>query len=136
MVRTRASENRERTPRQELNKASVPGTEHTPEQIRQLQEEDQTLIKYRRIAQAGKQQVGKVKFLLKNGLLYREYTPTNKDPKVLQLVVPTKLRVTVLRIAHDSLMAGHMGTRKTSDRVVQAFYWPGINSDIRKYCQS
>lgn len=29
-----------------------------------------------------------------------------------------------------------MGTRKTSDRIVQAFYWPGINSDIRKYCQS
>ena len=33
-------------------------------------------------------------------------------------------------------MAGHLGIRKTTDRVLQNFFWPGIFSDIRRFCQS
>ena len=33
-------------------------------------------------------------------------------------------------------MAGHMGVRKTYDRIMQNFYWPGIFGDFKRFCRS
>ena len=66
---------------------------------------------------------------------YIESISRNSD-KSRQLVVPKTLRDTVLKVAHDSLMSGHLGVRKTSNRVLGEFYWPGVTADIRRYCQS
>jgi hypothetical protein len=41
-----------------------------------------------------------------------------------------------MRIAHESIMVGHLATRRTVDRVTAEFYWPGITSDIKRYCRS
>ena len=67
--------------------------------------------------------------------MYRVYEAGNGD-KFRQLIVPKCLRDTVLTLAHDSLLSGHLGIRKTNDRVLGEFYWPGMQSDIRRYCQS
>ena len=48
-----------------------------------------------------------------------------------QLIVPKQYRRDVMRIAHESIMAGHLATRRTVDRVTAEFYWPGIISDIK-----
>ena len=39
------------------------------------------------------------------------------------LVVPRQLQTEVLRIAHGSLLSGHMGQRRTMGRLVGKFYW-------------
>ena len=46
------------------------------------------------------------------------------------------LRAKILSVAHDNPFTGHMGTRRTFYRLTQSFYWPGVSSDVTKYCQS
>ena len=53
-----------------------------------------------------------------------------------QLVVPVKFRSEVLRLGHASILAGHLGIKKTTDRILINFFWPGVFGDIRIYCQS
>ena len=102
------------------------------------QTKDRSLDKFFKMADAGKQyasgQKGTVRFTTKAGYLYREYeTP---EGKYRQLVVPTSLRENLLRLAHDTPMAGHLGTKKTLDRLWRHFYWPGICSTVRRWCAS
>ena len=67
---------------------------------------------------------GQTKFVKTKDLLYREFTKGNKA--TLQLVVPEGFRGLVLRLAHKTLMSGHLGTKKKLDRVVAVFFWPRI----------
>ena len=55
---------------------------------------------------------------------------------IYQIIIPQRYRETVLSLAHDTPMAGHMGVGKTHRRVLQYFYWPGISRDIKQYCRS
>ena len=41
-----------------------------------------------------------------------------------------------MRLAHKTLMSGHLGTKKTFDRVVAEFFWPGICGDVARVCKS
>lgn len=41
-----------------------------------------------------------------------------------------------MTIAHDTILGGHLGTRKTLDRISSSFYWQGIQGDVKRYCQS
>lgn len=41
-----------------------------------------------------------------------------------------------MKIAHDSILGGHLGTKKTRDQILSNFYWPGIQGDVTRYCQS
>ena len=41
-----------------------------------------------------------------------------------------------MRLAHETLMSGHLGTKKTLDRVVAEFVWPGICGDLARFCKS
>ena len=63
---------------------------------------------------------GETKFIRKQDLTYRQFT---KGKKVtLQLVIPEGFREKVLRLAHETLMSGHLGIKKTLDRVVSEFF--------------
>ena len=77
---------------------------------------------------------GETKFIRKNGLIYRQFSHQGKVS--LQLVVPSCFTEKVLKLAHESLMAGHLGIKKTMDRVLAEFYWPGICGDISRFCRS
>ena len=77
---------------------------------------------------------GETKFVRKKGLLYRQFTKGNKV--TLQLVVPGVFREKVLRLAHETLLTEHFGIKKTLDRVVSEFLWPGVCGDVAKFCKS
>ena len=77
---------------------------------------------------------GETKFVRKNGLLYRQFTKGNKV--TLQLVVPEGVREKVLRLAHETLLTEHLGIKKTLDRVVSEFFWPGVCGDVARFCKS
>lgn len=51
-----------------------------------------------------------------------------------QVVVPYDLKV--MKLTHESILGGHQGTKRTLDKVSTNFYWPGIDADIGRYCQS
>src|SRR6266568_2251767 len=79
-----------------------------------------------------------VSCIVKKDLLYRKYeSPKHKRGEVFsQVMVPTSLRKTVMKLAHSSVMGGHLGTRKTYDRIFSHFFWSGLTSDVRRFCQS
>lgn len=41
-----------------------------------------------------------------------------------------------MKLAHETIMAGHIGVKKSTDRLASEFYWPCVQADIRRYCQS
>ena len=39
-------------------------------------------------------------------------------------------------MAHDSLFGGHLGVKKTDDRIQTNFFWPGLLEDVTSFCRS
>ena len=39
-------------------------------------------------------------------------------------------------IAHDIPLGGHLGNKKTRERLLRNFFWPGIFIDVAKYCRT
>ncbi|UYV73997.1 hypothetical protein LAZ67_11001769 [Cordylochernes scorpioides] len=95
--------------------------------VRKEQEKDDQITK---IIQ-GSQSKGDGVFKLIEGILYRK----NYDPmgKMWLLVVPKQMRIDILREAHDSPMAGHLGFAKTYDRVRKKYFWPGMYRSVKQY---
>ena len=122
-------------------KLHVPGKilDISQAEYRDLQMADETLSKTREKASERTfhncKGGGQVRYLFKNKLLYREFEFPNRKQSY-QLVVPKTCREAVLKIAHESLMAGHLGIRKTRDRALAEFYWPGVCSEVSRYCRS
>lgn len=71
----------------------------------------------------------------KNGLLYRRYND-HEGRLTEQVVVPVRLRSKVLRVAHESIVSGHLGIKKTTERICSTFFWPGITGDVVRFCKS
>lgn len=53
-----------------------------------------------------------------------------------QIVLPRKLRRTILSLAHDHPGAGHMGVRRTLARITAHYYWYNIKKDVRRWIQN
>ena len=110
------------------------------DEFKKEQETDEQLNRARNLAKCEREVVfkgkkkGVARFKHKDGLLYREYVSDTKSHT--QLVVPQKFRPMVLKVAHESIMAGHMGIRRTTDRVLSEFYWQGVCGDVSRYCRS
>ena len=103
-----------------------------------LQCEDKSLEKYwhqRDIKVKGKQEVS---FKERGGVLYRSYKHphVNGGKPVRQVMVPMPLRCQLMEVAHESVMGGHMGVKKTANKIQKAFYWPGIQGDVSRHCKS
>ena len=77
---------------------------------------------------------GKGNFVVSRGLLYRK--DKIEGQSVCQLCVPTARRDSVLKLAHDSVYGGHLGERKTCQRIKLSFYWPGLKRSVMDYVMS
>ena len=77
-------------------------------------------------------------FEVKGGVLYRVYKHpyVNGGKPLKQVIVPVQSRNRIMELAHGSIMGGHMGIKKTVDKIQSAFYWPGIQGDVTRYCKS
>lgn len=80
-------------------------------------------------------------FYKHNGVLMRKWRPpdapaTDEWQIVHQVVVPRIYHREVISLAHDSPMAGHLGVRKTLDRILTHFWWPTLRKDVSEYCRS
>ena len=110
------------------------------EAFKQAQDSDPKLNGIRQRVESGRITVsrglnrGKTKFVLKKDSMYRQFTKGNK--LTLQLVIPESFREKVLRLAHKTLMSGHLGIKKTMDRVLTEFFWPGVCGDVSRFCKS
>ncbi|GFO28529.1 gypsy retrotransposon integrase-like protein 1 [Plakobranchus ocellatus] len=41
-----------------------------------------------------------------------------------------------MSVAHDNITGTYLGIRRTKDKVLSNFYWPGVDSDVTRYCRS
>ena len=144
LTRAQKSEHR-RLYRQDIGVAgcrqpgALSGVDVTPEELRKLQDGDESLRQPRHIADGEPSAGAGEQYFRQDGLLYRRYSPPGRDSDELsvdQLVLPKQLRPTVLKLAHDIPMAGHLGKKKTADRVLQRFYWPGVYHDVQDHCRT
>eukprot|EP00731_Ephydatia_muelleri_P011498 Em0006g392a len=76
--------------------------------------------------------------VMQNKILYRQWEDVQGRGlnKTLQLVLPSSLVPAVLEGLHSSLVGGHMGAKKTLDKVRCRFYWVGQRKDITQWCIS
>lgn len=51
-------------------------------------------------------------------------------------LAPLNIRPTLLSLAHDDKLAGHLGAEKTRLRLQQMWYWPNMRAEIDAYCRS
>ncbi|RWS03567.1 gag-pol fusion protein-like protein [Dinothrombium tinctorium] len=70
-------------------------------------------------------------FTIIDGLLFKR-VKTKVDFKDL-IVVPAKLRRTVLTEFHNCTIGGHFGQKKTTEKINTRFWWPTISKDVREY---
>ena len=68
--------------------------------------------------------------VLDNGVLYRKWHNV-KTPPCLQLMVPKSLQDTVLKSLHCNLIAGHLGVKKTTNKIKQKFYWYRLKDSVK-----
>ena len=72
------------------------------------------------------------------GVLYRVYSKSwgEVSTEVRQIIVPTQWHKRVMGLAHETIVGGHLGSKKTLDRITTSFHWSGISGDVKRFCQS
>ena len=100
------------------------------------QKSDVTLGKIRREAFQKAPEVSDGYFFTNDLLFHRKYLSDehNGTRYVDRIVVPESYRNEILRVGHTIPLSGHMGSKKTLDRIAAHFSWPGLSFDVRKYC--
>ena len=102
---------------------------------------DESLAKYRYAAKTGKKRFykkGAVSWRIKdNGIFFRKYQSQPDTGKIVkQILVPRSQRANVLRAVHGSGLSRHIGVRKTKEKLMFGYWWPGVEKVIRSYCKS
>ena len=104
------------------------GSEWTAINRAQFEEQmaDQSLEKLRSACDEKLKGKGKSYFGIKDKLLYRffQHPNVNGGKKIKQLVVPKSLPIKTMELAHETMMSGHMGIKKTTDRILSNFFGP------------
>ena len=114
----------------------------TAEGLKKSQEEDSTLRRCRELAENGSEKVGRnqavSRYLYRSGILYRQFQAPNFEFGNVfdQVVVPQPYRTRVMHMAHETILSGHQGPKKTIDKMLTNFFWPGMAADVTRYCRS
>jgi len=118
--------------------ASSPCTSLNKAELVKQQHLDITLNRFRKLTEVRGKGRREIWYEIVDDVLYRvaSHPRGKREQPLRQVVVPTPLRSQVMDVAHCSLMGGHLGTRKTKDRVLSNFFWPGCAADVRRFCQS
>jgi len=74
------------------------------------------------------------RYEIKEGIMYRRWWDEGETGKGKQIVLPVQYREEAIKSAHASISGGHMGVRKTQDKVAMMAYWVGWQRDVREYC--
>ncbi|XP_058642045.1 uncharacterized protein LOC131546483 [Onychostoma macrolepis] len=73
-------------------------------------------------------------FRIQNGRLYCVAQRRGEEKSLL--VVPKAKTEVVMELAHAHPMAGHLGVQNTTQRIRDRFHWPGLEADVRRFCQA
>lgn len=129
----------EKNLKQGIKQLKVPGlvgNSVTEEEFRMLQKEGQSIQGFWKVAKSSNPNTeGGTNFVVKNRNQYH-LSQSKTGEEIRHLVVPVKLRLEVLKLAHETIFSGHQGITRTCDRVWRRFWWKEMNGDVGRYCQS
>lgn len=137
LVTTRLQSAKEKVAPKPLDTATVPDLNVSKDDLIRLQLEDPKLLPlFDKAKQGVVQKSGEDHFsyIVEDGILYRRFSHGNSVSK--QILVPSSLQQSVLCVAHDGIMAGHCGIRRTLQRVLSNFFWPGVRCAVKRYCRT
>ena len=82
-----------------------------------------------------------VGYYFEKGVLMRKcrllIVPASEEWNVVyQAVVPKVYRNEILTLAHSVPLGGHLGVRKTADRILKHLFWPELRKDVRMFCRT
>lgn len=75
------------------------------------------------------------KYWTKDGILYHSSEDQLGEVST-QVVVPKPFRNQIVHLAHSAPTAAHLGVKKTCQKVLRDFYWPGLTADVKAICHS
>ena len=76
-------------------------------------------------------------FEKRDWILYRVYNDAPRaGADVRQVVLPESLRKYVVSVAHDTITGGHLGIKKTREKIMSNFFRPDMYDDVARYCRS
>ena len=114
---------------EDVDKVPVTSIEADSSELAEEQRQDLTLVTCWAQAQASKGG-----FVIHKELLY--HRDQVEGQAVCQLCVPQGRRDNILRLAHESVFGGHLGERKTRERIRLSFYWPGLRKSVLCHVRS
>ena len=79
-------------------------------------------------------------FFMQSDVLMRKWrdpeSPANHEWETkFQIVVPSEFRPHVLELAHETPMAGHLGVNKSTAKLLEHFWWPGVRKSVAEHCR-
>ena len=69
--------------------------------------------------------------LVENGILF-----FIKPEGGRAIFAPKQLHRKIIRAAHNSLLGGHMGLFKTRERILERYFWPGMQKDLQDHIKA
>jgi len=141
-VTTRAQTQRDKQPIKPLKTPTEKVEAVNHEELKKAQHDDPELqslfVKAREKAVLTTKGQNKYRMAIEDDLLYRVYEQPNgsSNDEVKQIVVPCRFRQQIITLAHESIVGGHLGSKKTLDRITSSFHWPGVSRDVTKFCAS
>jgi hypothetical protein len=107
------------------------------EKLSKLQREDPNLKSCRSKAVNARSALDMpLAFYWENGILKRKWKSQDGNRQRDQIVLSTNLHKTIIELAHDLPLAGHLGTEKTKERILRSYYCPGLFREVNEYCSS
>lgn len=70
---------------------------------------------------------------IRDGVLFHKFQKKDGTGEYVQFLVPRAIRDEILHQMHDSILSGHLGRKKTKDKILQRFYWFGLKEDVYNY---
>jgi len=102
--------------------------EEIVKKIKEARDKDKEVIKaVEEMKKAGVKMLRNEEWQVEEGLVLKEgrvYMPKDE-----------KLRVEIIRLHHDTPIAGHGGQWKTVELVIRNYWWPGVTKEVKRYVE-
>jgi hypothetical protein len=73
--------------------------------------------------------------VLIDNIVYKKFVKKDDSEECLQLLTPTCLKNEILTVAHNAILSGHFGRKKTLQRIRREFYWFEMREDVEIWIQ-
>ena len=70
-----------------------------------------------------------------HGILLKKFIERDGSGEYLQSIVPLSMKKEVLFQMHNSLVSGHLGCKKTKEKILQRFYWYSLKDEVVLHIQ-